>query len=131
MSEKKKFPAQLLIFAFSCVVGILLTVGVLAAMAALMVSRGFSGTAAAPLATISVGAGSFCSGWLTAFRKQKYGLFCGALQGGAFAVLIALPALSSGILMDNCVLLRIAVVALSGCLGGFLGVRWPNKRRSV
>lgn len=129
MSEKKKFPAEARLFVLSGAVGILAAAGSLAAMAALMVSRGLSGSAAAPLATAAVGTGSFCSGWLTAFCRREGGLLCGALQGALFAGLLAVLALTSGDLTSNAILLRLGVVVLCGIFGGFLGVRGPHRRR--
>ena len=129
MSEKKKFPAEARLFVLSDAVGILAAAGSLAAMAALIVSRGLSGSAAAPLATAAVGIGSFCSGWLTAFCRREGGLFCGALQGALFAGLLAVLALTSGDLSDSAILLRLGVVVLCGIFGGFLGVRGPHRRR--
>lgn len=63
MSEKKLFPAELRVLLLAGAVGVMVTAGWLAAMAALMTAQGYSGAAAPPLATAAVGAGSLCSGW--------------------------------------------------------------------
>ena len=67
MSEKKLFPAELRVLLLAVAVGVMVTAGWLAAMAALMTAQGYSGAAAPPLATAAVGAGSLCSGWIAAF----------------------------------------------------------------
>lgn len=69
MSEKKLFPAELRVLLLAGAVGVMVTAGGLAAMAALMTAQGYSGAAAPPLATAAVGAGSLCSGWIAAFAK--------------------------------------------------------------
>ena len=74
MSEKKLFPAELRVLLLAGAVGVMVTAGWLAAMAALMTAQGYSGAAAPPLATAAVGAGSLCSGWIAAFCKKERGL---------------------------------------------------------
>lgn len=71
MSEKKLFPAELRVLLLAVAVGVMVTAGWLAAMAALMTAQGYSGAAAPPLATAAVGAGSLCSGWIAAFAKRN------------------------------------------------------------
>lgn len=71
MSEKKLFPAELRVLLLAGTVGVMVTAGWLAAMAALMTAQGYSGAAAPPLATAAVGAGSLCSGWIAAFCKRN------------------------------------------------------------
>ena len=79
MSEKKLFPAELRVLLLAGAVGVMVTAGWLAAMAALMTAEGYSGAAAPPLATAAVGAGSLCSGWIAAFCKKERGLlWCSA-----------------------------------------------------
>ena len=85
MSEKKRFPAVAACWLLAGTIGVLVTAGCLSGMAVLMASRKFSGTAAAPLAMIAVGAGSFCGGWSAAFFQKQRGLACGACQGILFA----------------------------------------------
>lgn len=57
MSEKNLFPAELRVLLLAGAVGVMVTAGGLAAMAALMTAQGYSGAAAPPLATAAVGAG--------------------------------------------------------------------------
>ncbi len=79
--NKKLFPAELRVLLLAGAVGVMVTAGGLAAMAALMTAQGYSGAAAPPLATAAVGAGSLCSGWMAAaFRKKARGLLSGLLQ---------------------------------------------------
>ena len=88
MSEKKLFPAELRVLLLAGTVGVMVTAGWLAAMAALMTAQGYSGAAAPPLATAAVGAGSLCSGWIAAFCKKERGLLCGLVQGLFYAALL-------------------------------------------
>jgi len=97
-------------------------------MAELMVSKGLSGSAAAPLATVAVGIGSFCGGWTAAFCKKEHGLFCGALQGSMTAALLLILALPTGLLIENAMLLRFATAVLCGSFGGFLGVQGRGRK---
>lgn len=128
MSEKKFSPAGSGIRLLASVVGILVLAGCLAEMAALMVSRELSGSAAAPLATAAAGISSFCSGWIAAFQKRERGLLCGAVQGLILSALLLILALPAGLPVENTVLLRAAAAIFCGCFGGFLGVRIPGRK---
>ena len=72
MSEKNLFPAELRVLLLAGAVGVMVTAGWLAAMAALMTAQGYSGAAAPPLATAAVGAGSLCSGWIADPVRQYW-----------------------------------------------------------
>lgn len=95
MSEKKLFPAELRVLLLAGAVGVMVTAGWLAAMAALMTAQGYSGAAAPPLATAAVGAGSLCSGWIAAFCKKERGLLCGLVQGLFYAALLVVLSVPS------------------------------------
>ena len=69
MSEKKLFPAELRVLLLAGAVGVMVTAGGLAAMAALMTAQGSSGAAAPLLATAADGAGSLSPGWTAHFCK--------------------------------------------------------------
>lgn len=129
MSEKKRFPAGAACWLLAGTIGVLVTAGCLSGMAVLMASRKFSGTAAAPLAMIAVGAGSFCGGWSAAFFQKQKGLACGTCQGILFAALLLVLSLPSDAFMENAALLRFAVCVLCGSIGGFLGVRCCGRKR--
>ena len=122
MSEKKLFPAELRVLLLAGAVGVMVTAGWLAAMAALMTAQGYSGAAAPPLATAAVGAGSLCSGWIAAFCKKERGLLCGLVQGLLYAALL-------GTLTEEPPLLRFAVLILCGSIGGLLGMVTREKKR--
>ena len=123
MSEKKLFPAELRVPLLAGAVGVMVTAGWLAAMAALMTAQGYSGAAAPPLATAAVGAGSLCSGWIAAFCKKERGLLCGLVQGLFYAALLVVLSVPSGTLT------RFAVVILCGSIGGLLGMVTREKKR--
>lgn len=114
MSEKNLFPAELRVLLLAGAVGVMVTAGWLAAMAALMTAQGYSGAAAPSLATAAVGAGSLCSGWIAAFCKKERGLLCGLVQGLFYAALLVVLSVPSGTLTEEPPLLRIAVLILCG-----------------
>jgi len=126
MSEKKLFPAELRVLLLAGAVGVMVTAGWLAAMAALMTAQGYSGAAAPPLATAAVGAGSLCSGWIAAFCKKERGLLCGLVQGLFYAALLVVLSVPSGTLTEE---LRFAVLILCGSIGGLLGMVTREKKR--
>ena len=128
MSEKNLFPAELRVLLLAGAVGVMVTAGWLAAMAALMTAQGYSG-AAAPLATAAVGAGSLCSGWIAAFCKKERGLLCGLVQGLFYAALLVVLSVPSGTLTEEPPLLRFAVLILCGSIGGLLGMVTREKKR--
>ena len=109
MSEKNLFPAELRVLLLAGAVGVMVTAGWLAAMAALMTAQGYSGAAAPPLATAAVGAGSLCSGWIAAFCKKE-------------------RSVPSGTLTEEPPLLRFAVLILCGSIGGLLGMVTREKK---
>ena len=131
MSEKKLFPAELRVLLLAGAVGVMVTAGGLAAMAALMTAQGYSGAAAPPLATAAVGAGSLCSGWIAAFCKKERGLICGLVQGVFYAALLCVLSIPSGAITESGAQMRFAIVILCGSIGGFLGMKSrESKRRS-
>ena len=115
MSEKKLFPAELRVLLLAGAVGVMVTAGGLAAMAALM--------------TAAVGAGSLCSGWIAAFCKKERGLLCGLVQGLFYAALLVVLSVPSGTLTEEPPLLRFAVLILCGSIGGLLGMVTREKKR--
>ena len=131
MSEKNLFPAELRVLLLAGAVGVMVTAGWLAAMAALMTAQGYSGAAAPPLATAAVGAGSLCSGWIAAFCKKEHGLLCGLVQGVFYAALLCVLSIPSGAITESGAQMRFAIVILCGSIGGFLGMKSrESKRRS-
>ena len=129
MSEKKLFPAELRVLLLAGTVGVMVTAGWLAAMAALMTAQGYSGAAAPPLATAAVGAGSFCGGWVAAFCKKERGLICGLVQGVFYAALLCVLSIPSGAITESGAQMRFAIVVLCGSIGGFLGMKSRERKR--
>ena len=129
MSEKKLFPAELRVLLLAGAVGVMVTAGWLAAMAALMTAQGYSGAAAPPLATAAVGAGSLCSGWVAAFCKKERGLICGLVQGVFYAALLCVLSIPSGAITESGAQMRFAIVILCGSIGGLLGMVTREKKR--
>ena len=86
MSEQKKFSVGPALLAF--VIGGAFAGGCMAGLAYLMARQGLSQAAAWPMASAAVCAGSLLSGWLAAFFQRSRGLFCGAIQGILFVLLL-------------------------------------------
>ena len=122
MSEKNFSLSELRVLALAGGTGIAVTAGSLTAMAALMVSRGYSGAAANSLATAAVGLGSLYSGWVAAFCKRERGLLCGLIQGLLYAALLVVLSIPSGTIAESPLLMRLAIVVLCGSIGGFWGM---------
>ena len=131
MSEPRKFPAEILFYLLFSVLGLALTAACLAGAAQWMVMQGYSGTAAAPLATASVCIGSLLSALAAAFRKRERGLLTGALQSAALAGLLAILAMFAGTAQEPMLLIRLAAVLLCGGIGGLLGVTLRGRRRAL
>lgn len=124
-----KFPAAVALVSFGS--GGAATGLWMAALALLMVRRGFSQSAAWPLATVSAGAGSLFSGWLMAFLQRSRGLLCGLTQGLLFVFLLGAFGVLTNSPPQELQLLRFGIVLLLGCTGGFLGVRRAERRRKL
>ena len=128
MSDEKNFISELRVWFLTGAAGILVFTCCLIGSAAWMAAQRCSGSVAGPLTAASAGVGSFSSGWLAAFCRQRQGLLCGIIQGGVFALLLTVLMLSSGGIPDRSCFVRIAVAILCGCFGGFSGVRVHHKK---
>ena len=131
MSEPRKFPVEILFHLFFSLLGRALTAACLAGAAQWMVVQGYSGTAAAPLATASVCSGSLFSALAAAFRKREHGLLTGLLQGASLAGLMAVMAMFTGTAQEPMLLVRLAAVLLCGSIGGLLGVTLRGRRHAL
>lgn len=129
MSAKHQGISFLLRVAVAFALGLLLAGGAAVAFAALMVSRGLTQSVVWPFATASVCAGCLFSGYLLARVQRENGLVCGALQGGLFAALLLAAGMLSESVPDTAQLIRLLLILLCGCTGGFLGVNSAAKAR--
>lgn len=131
MSESRKFPAGILPTAVFTILGAALTAVCLAGAAQWMVLQGYSGTAAAPLATAAVCLGSFFSALAAALWKRQHGLVTGLVQGALLAGILAGTAMFSGTSSDPLLLVRMAAATLCGGVGGLLGVAFRERRHAL
>ena len=131
MSGTRRFPAAFIFVPLFGAVGLAVTAACLAGAAQLMETQGFSGTAAAPLATAAVGAGSLLSAFAAAFRQRQRGLLVGLLQGALLAGILAAVAMFSGTAQEPLLLTRMAVMLLCGAVGGFLGAAVRGRRHPL
>ena len=131
MSVFKKAPAGVLQTVLFGGIGLALTGLCLAGMAQLMALQGYSGAAAAPLATAAVCIGSLCSAVAAAFCMRERGLIHGLLQGVFLAVALAALALLSGTEMGTLQLVRMAAAVLCGGVGGVVGMAGRERRHPM
>lgn len=99
----------------------------MAGLAYLMARQGLSQAAAWPMASAAVCAGSLLSGWLAAFFQRSRGLFCGAIQGILFVLLLTIFGLWAGFAHRDAAS-RFALVFLLGCMGGIFGMLRTERR---
>lgn len=109
--------------------GLALAVGAAAALAMLMVSRGLSHPVVWPFATAAVCGGSLFGGYLLARSQKRNGLACGATQGALFAALLLAAEVLGGNVPDALQIVRLLLVLLGGCVGGYLGMLRAEKAR--
>ena len=124
-----KFPAGRALAAFGA--GGAFAGACMAGLAFLMTKQGLSQSAAWPMATCAVSAGSLFSGWLMAFWQKSRGLLCGVVQGTLFVFLLLCFGLLSGSSLQEMQLVRFGVTLLFGCIGGVLGVLRSERKRRV
>ncbi|HJA25832.1 MAG TPA: TIGR04086 family membrane protein [Candidatus Fournierella merdigallinarum] len=86
---------------------------------------------AAPLAACSAALGCFVCGFVLARGVRKNGLFCGLCAGVGFFLLYLAAALLNGQFEFTAMAgIKLVCDLLAGCLGGFLGVTPPKKKKS-
>lgn len=129
MSAKHGAPAGLGCFIGAFGFGAAACAGCMAALAYLMASQGLSQTMVWPFATAAASAGSMLSGWLTAWWQKNRGLVCGAIQGLLFTAALLVLQLWNGNVPEGMQLVRLGLVFLFGCIGGFLGVLNADRKR--
>ena len=127
MLGQKKFPVLETLAAFG--IGGVFTGACMAGLAYLMANQSLPQSAAWPMASAVVCAGSFCSGWLMAFFRRSQGLICGALQGTLFVLLLLGFGFSEEISPDQMQLARFAIVLIFGCLGGVFSILRCERHR--
>ena len=126
MSEQKKFSVGSALLAFG--IGGAFAGVCMAGLAYLMAKHGLSRSAAWPMASAAVCAGSLLSGWLTAVFQRSRGLLCGAMQGTLFILLLLGFGLYAGFAPAEQQVLRFALVFLFGCMGGVFGMLRTERR---
>lgn len=110
-------------------VGCAAAVGCGAAFASLMVARGLGLSAAGPLATAAICAGSFLGSWLLALLQKSRGLLWGGMLGILYALTLLGLQLSNDSTPDTEQLVRLGLLVLMGALGGYAGMLCTGKKR--
>ena len=122
-----KFPAGRALAAFGA--GGAFAGACMAGLAFLMTKQGLSQSAAWPMATCAVSAGSLFSGWLMAFWQKSRGLLCGLVQGVLFVFLLLAFGFVSGSPPEELQLMRFGITLLFGCIGGVFGMLRGERRK--
>lgn len=83
-----------------------------------------------PLALAAVGVGAFVGGYVSSQITGKKGMLGGFLTGLLFYCILTLVALAAtGFKLDSEQFLRLAVVLVTGCGGGVVGINRQRTRR--
>lgn len=127
MLQQKKIPVLCILLAFAA--GAVCSGAFMAVLAYLMAAQGLPQTAAWPMASAAVCAGSLFSGWLTAVFQRSRGLVWGAVQGGLFVLLLLGFGLWNRFAPNEMQLVRFALVLLFGCMGGTFGMLHAERHR--
>ncbi len=81
-----------------------------------------------PLASIGLGIGCFSGGLFSAKKIGKNGLISGLLVSSILFIIVAIASLTATIKnVGILTLIHLAVMLLSGCIGGILGVNGKKK----
>lgn len=110
-------------------VGCAAAAGCGAASASLMVARGLGLSAAGPLATGAICAGSLVGGWVLALLQKSRGLLWGGMLGTVYALALLGIQLAQDTTPDPVQLVRLGLMILAGAVGGYAGTLRNGKRR--
>lgn len=122
MSDRVALPIKAGGFIAAFAIGAAAAGGCFVAFASLMVSRSLPLAMAWPFAAAAVCLGSALSGWVFALIAGKYGLACGAAQGGLFAVALFSAQCSADSALYGRQIAVLLMVVAAGALGGLIRV---------
>ncbi len=99
--------------------------------AAIMVLLDINIMYASPISSVCAAIGTFCGAYLAARKNKSKGIVNGLMVAAIIYILVSIVAL---ILDDDFTvmsLIHLAVIVLSGCIGGIMGVNKSEKRKIV
>ncbi|MBQ7859830.1 MAG: TIGR04086 family membrane protein [Faecalibacterium sp.] len=116
-------PLCISVFAGAAICGI-----TLCAFAYLLVHQQLSQTLLAPFSTAALCLGSFAASWLLARQRGTGGLACGLIGFAVSALGLCVWILyHDGSLTDSLTILRMALLVLVNCSGGYWGMLYAEK----
>lgn len=99
--------------------------------AALMVLFDINIMYASPISSVCAAIGTFCGAYLAARKNKAKGIVNGLMVAAIIYVLVSIVAL----ILDNnftvMSIIHLAVIVLSGCIGGIMGVNKSEKRKII
>ncbi len=110
-------------------VGVILLTMLIAA--ALMVFFNISVKYASPIASVCAGFGTFIGAYFAARKNGVKGLINGLLVAAVIFVIVTIVSAFLNDQMTIMSLIHLAVIVLSGCIGGIMGVNKREKRKIV
>ncbi len=122
-------------FYINILIGAAVSVGVLLLAlliaAALMVFFNISVKYASPIASVCAAIGTFTGAYFSARKNGEKGLINGLLIAGVIFVIVTIVSAFLNDKITAISFIHLAVILLSGCIGGIMGVNKTEKRKIV
>ena len=110
-------------------VGVILLTMLIAA--ALMVFFNISVKYASPIASVCAGFGTFIGSYFAARKNGQKGILNGIMTAAIIFVFVTIVSVFLNDRMTIISLIHLAVIVLSGCIGGIMGVNKREKRKII
>ena len=122
-------------FYINVLIGALAAAGIIVLImrvaAAIMVLLDVNIMYATPISSVCAAIGTFCGGYFAARKNKSTGVIHGLLVAIIIYLLVSVVALILDSNFTVMSLIHLAVIVLSGCIGGIMGVNKRDKRRIV
>ncbi len=122
-------------FYINVLIGVAVALGVILLTmliaAAIMVLLDINIMYASPISSICAAIGTFCGAYFAARRNTKKGIVNGLMVAAIIYVIISIVALFLDSNFTVMSLIHLAVIVLSGCIGGIMGVNKTEKRKII
>lgn len=99
--------------------------------AAIMVLLDINIMYASPISSVCAAIGTFCGAYYAARKNKSKGIVNGLMIAAIIYVLVGVVALFMDSNFTVMSLIHLAVIVLSGCIGGIMGVNKSEKRKIV
>lgn len=132
---KKEMGVSTRSFYINVLIGTAVAVGVILLTmlisSAIMVLLDINIMYASPISSVCAAIGTFCGAYFSARKNKSKGIVNGLMVAAIIYILVGIVAL---FLDDNFTvmsLIHLAVIVLSGCIGGIMGVNKQEKRKII